>query len=408
MSGKRLRTSSGWVGPAVGAGVGVAGRLYSAYSQSRKRKYQSSAMQGSLTLRRTRRRVGRNRRRNANEVYRQWLGRSNRVVYRWQQVSSSLLGPGRVAIQWVDQEGTEFDKMPMYFMSLSQYPYGGAAWDKENGSRDDGLKRWQYANTAPGNGKWVFFPLSSQSHNGGPDDPSGHWWLEQQSGRPSPESPHAYRTHAWTQIKLNLYGTLSVPITYTVMIYQCPECLDPQKEDVGLPGHVGGSDVANMNKDMVRSLVGNNLLTNGRVDWPKDVRIVRKYTKTIQPLPYSDQVAMGGSAASTAHVENMNIFIRHDRARDYRWRDDLNDQIPAVDLTNPSWDVYRENQQENDVEWGKKVYMMITASCPERLSATAGLSGDLLSNDAVGRAIMETAGSFDILVRQCFYLTGNH
>lgn len=395
-----------WIVPAVRTGIG----LYSAYSQTRtnttrKRKFESTGMQGSTTLRRTKRRIGRKKYRSSNRVYRELLSRQNRCVFRWQQVSPSLLGPGRVAIQWCDQgANTEFDKMPMHFMSISQYPFGTRQYEEQYGGLSGGLRVLQYANGSPGNGDWVYSLLPSQDAVGGPDESSGAWYLESQNGRPDPSNEYVFRHHAWTQVKLNLYGTFAVPITYTVMFYQCPQNLDPQRVAPGLPGHQGGSESANMFKDIARSLTGNNLLLAPRVEWPRDCRILKMYKKTIQPIPFSDQIDVATSSSKTAHVETMNIFFQHDRLRDYRWCEQEGDQITNHDLTAPTWDTYRESSLQNDVEWGKKVYMMITATCPERL--TPEYASALLVTDTPSVELTKTAGSYDIIVRQCFYLSG--
>lgn len=380
-----------------GIGAATLASNYLRYStsktqQKRKRTKQVYTMDGSTTLRRERRRIGRKRRRTAGTVFREVLHGKTKVVFRWQNISDSILGPGRVAIQWSDKDTTDFDRMPIHFMSVSQFPWGTPNGAK--GCRTDGMKRYEYS---PLTGTWVYFMLNSQD-NLGTNGGTSEWYKESATNADSLKNVF----HAWTQINLNLYGTRCVPITYTVYLMSMPEQIDPQSVNPGLPGATLGSELNNMLKDIARPICGNVLSMNGRQDWQKDVKVVRKFVRTIQPLPFSDQTAVGSSLSKTAHVQQLKVFLRHDRSRNYKWSQNLDDTTMATNLSLPGWDEETVSDPMSDCEWGKKLYLFITATSPRVMAAENG-DADFLENDAFGTFITDTQGSYDICVRSCFY-----
>lgn len=378
----------------VASGIGAAARIgmgmYSAYSNlnvTRRRQGVEDENVGGTTYTRRRHRVGRRKRRSSRAVFNSFIGSGQHIVLRWQQLSDSILGPGRIPLGWCVGGGANTEWLPIHFMSLTQ---GQGIKHEAKGCRDDGMKKIWFDSSATNSFFYNNYPSQESSGNTGAGTA---WRIENIIG--SFEAGKSIY-HAWTDIRLNLYGTRCVPITYTVYVMQVPESLDPQM----VSQYSAGTEIYNMIKDMTRPLVGNPLNMNGRVDWPKDVRIMRKYNYTIQPLGYSDQasIAASGSGASNGHVRQVKLFLRHDRMRDYNWSENKTETVYDNGLSTLGWD---ENQVPassamSDVETGKRLYLFITATSPMKESTERNGFVDTDLNWAVRQ------GSYDILVRNKF------
>lgn len=378
-------SKASWVVPAITTGIG----LYNQYrgsrtNQTRRRKMNLEDNVGACTYTKRKYRTGRYRRRSSNRVFREAIALyGNKNVWRWQQCSPSLIGPGNLPIGWANLQTNVSTWMPMMFMSLTQNPYGPV--DNQHGCWVSGLKHLYYNYT---NGDWNAYEHVSQDFTGA-QGPNGDWHIEQEDGTSLHYTSKMF--HRWTDLRLNLYGARSIPITYTIYLMQVPQQLDFQA-----PGNlVAGTECANMLKDMVRPLCGNPIAQNGRIDWPKDVRIVKKIVHTIQPLNYSDQSATGSSNTKNAHVRQVKWFLRHDRLRDYKWHQNASETNADRDLREVGWDVVKAGLDMSDVEWGKRLYLFITCTAPQ-VNATQPQVTQVDQN------WMELMGSLDILCRQCW------
>jgi len=344
---------------------------------------------GATTYRRKQFKMGRRKRRSAAAVFNSMIGSSQKYVWRWQNISPNLLNPGRLPLGW--NIGTSTDEwVPIHLMSLTSFPLGNVNTAK--GCDKNGIKRMYYD---PLSGNFNYQASNCQASSG-IDSGANTWHLEtgyaHTDGRTDPEGK-VY--HSWTDIRLNLYGTMSVPITYSIYVIQVPEALDVMS--FGGSTISVGSECANFLKDLVRPLCGNPLNMNGRIDWPKDVRILKKIVRTIQPLSYSDQAATK-TDANTAHVEQVKCFLRHDRFRDYRWSENVGQQIVDTTLNTQGWDTSLETSVMCDVEWGKRVYLMITATSPFAEGYDAAYQNFVDAQPSW----LKRQGSYDIIVRNKF------
>lgn len=381
-----------WVGPALK--LGAAG--YAAYTSMRGNRSRTTVIDGghesvnATTFSKRRYKIGRRKVRNNRRLFNSIIGRGGVEIWRWQQTSPSILGPGRLPLGWMITGDGAAEYMPFHYMSITQLPTGIVG----DGCRDDGMKRLVYNPVAQ---EYAHTVIHSQLNNGttGFD---GEWRAEQSlgSGAQSMYNTNKYY-HAWTDIKFNLYGTRTAPITYTIMVWQCKQNVDPQahfpyRDDVNL-----------MFKDMMRPLLGNTLANNGKSEWQSDVRIVKKIVRTIQPLSYSDQAAsVPNEYANTGHVQEVRLFMRHDRFRDYNWQTDPAQQAGIdIDQTSIGWDVYNSKPNLIDCEWGSKLYLSIMCTAARRENYNVNWE-DYVNNQASWAIIQ---GSYDVCVRNKFVTT---
>lgn len=348
----------------------------------------------SNTVSRRRLRTGRQKRPNVYSLKKHVIGAGDEYVYRWQQTSPSYLGPGKLSIGWSATGDT--DQVPIHFMSLTTNPKGAAHAAK--GCYKSGMHRMYYDRVQNRFG-WYFIPATQAN---GSDNATGYWEMETGADRGTWEARSVF--HKYTQIKINLYGTYSVPINYRVFLCQMKEEVDPTQYALAGTPILPGSECYNMFKDWYKTLtyssVGNN---NGRQSWQRNVRIIKQYSTTIQPLTYSDQeaeIALEANATSTTpHIRELRWFVRHDRFRDYKWSENAQaDAIPETLYdTNllGGWDVNRPLSSMSDLPWGKKLFLVIMASSPVKLTTWPEYPFQTATPT-------KTQGSYDICVRNCF------
>jgi len=379
----------------LGATAAAAGySVYQRYNNRSRASYSEPAsMSGGMTVSRARRRTGRLKKRSANQVFRLLQRSGQEYIYRWQQTSREYLGPGRVFIGMGNTDAT-YDRMPIHFMSLTNCP-GGLINLAKGCNNAISMCRVSFNKIT---GDWAYNgDVQSQTYLGA-DATDYQWQLETNNATVYGETVNGL-FHKYTDIKLNLYGTYSVPIHYTVTLCTMPEQLDPLSFSAANAGGViaEGTECANMLKDMAVDLLHNNFGKNtSKSTWRKDMKIIKEYKCTIQPLPYSDQqaeqtVPVGYSSA--AHIKELKWFIRHDRYRNYKWSRDTAETLEHRDLGLPGWDVIQPRQIMCDVEWGKRVFLIIRASCPQRNGVDPIFMQD---------AYAAVNGSYDLSIRNSF------
>lgn len=386
------------VAPFVAGGIGNALRLgaaaYSAYNRYAQNRTTGSTRQvggGGAFVSRRRLRTGRKKRRRTQRVFRELLYTGQREVYRWQQTSPTYLGPGRLGLLWgrtspLDQA----QRMPFHFMSLTSSMRG--VEHAEKGCYRNGMNRVVYNSST---GSYYWNPLQPQNFVG---DNAGNvlWQPEQNEGGSTTAAATGRVFHEWTDVRLNLYGTYTVPITYTVLIAQMPRQLDPFTVEAGTTTPEG-TELHNMFKDWSRKQLYSSVGCNGRSDWDKDVRIVKRYSVTIQPFNYSDQnseTLLPEGYSKSPHIHELRWFLRHDRFRNYKWSENVSDSTLTRDFMKPGWDYNGPEETMADVEWGKRLFLIVLATSPE--------VQDGVTTDYVNPADPVTQGSYDVCVRNSF------
>jgi len=390
--------------PAIAGGIGAAVRIgasaYEMYSRTRTRQKRKRNVEitggNAATVSREYKRTGRRRSLSNRALNNRIIKTGTEFVYRWQNTSATYLGPGRLKIGWTVDGPNQF--MPIHFMSLSQLPSTLAQNFWAKGCFHHGMAALYY-DVVNGECRWTHIPSETSVGNTSLDL-AGNWQLEKSGGPASIYMDRFY--HKWTDIKLNLYGTYSVPITYNVWLCTMPEQIDPYSV---VQGQVmsSGSELNSMFRDMLRTRVHSSVGQNAAAKWPKDMRVIKKMSVTINPLSYSDQQAEAESSFSSnaPHIHELRWFVRHERFRDYKWSKDL--ITPAdKDLTNGGWDVDEAIAPMSDCEWGKKLYLFVTATSPQMNPKDAGVNWyNPGPNDP------KTQGSYDVSIRNCFVAYGN-
>lgn len=347
---------------------------------------------------RSRRRIGRRRRPTAKLALTRAIGQGQEVILRWQNTSQTVMGPGKFALGWFQHSTAGFERVPFHFMSLSNNSIG-----LENSTKGCSAKGMRGCYYKPADGSFAYEPLPVATNTGAIETNNPIWQTEKNTspvGLIELARQSKSVLHKWSKIKLNLYGTYSVPITYSVYLMTLSEQLDPL-----LHGDINsiplGTECSNFLRDVTRPLLYSNLGINAKVTWPKDCRIVKSEKITIQPLSYSDQEAeafVPGEYSKAPHIHMLNWFIRHDRMREYDWTKNASGGGLAPDLSfnNQGWDVVYSDENMCDCEWGKKLFLVITATSP-KLDATPTPDPLYASTETC-----KLQGSYDVSIRNCF------
>lgn len=382
------------VGTAVRAGVA----LYRGYNQYRTLRRPTSApsTMGSSGnfVRRVKVRTGRVKRWNVNKIKKHLIGVGNEIIYRHQATSATYIGPGLMNIGFNDSPTANLHYVPIHFMSLTHQPIGQYV-DAKGCPAVGGMKQLYYDNLT---GAYGHAQLPNQNSDG---SAASNGTAKYEQGQSLDLNYADQVFHKYTDIKINLYGSYTVPVHYNVFICTMKEQIDPLKSSVNTLYPVG-SEMNNMFRDMTRPLLFSSVGHNSYIQYPKDMRIIKSHRVTIQPLPYSDQQAEGALPATyskSPNIHELRWFIRHDRYRSYKWSENtLDTTTPNNDLNSPQWDMVNPINNLTDCEWGKKLFLFITATCPKRGAVT---TAPYYQDDE--HAIQQ--GSYDICIRNAFRKT---
>jgi len=408
-----------------GAAVYAAGTAaYNYYNQ----RYDSGAnplrnMGGATSVRRSRRRIGKTKRRSTAQVFQAVLGAGVPSVSRWQLASANYIGAGRIPIEFRQADGY-LCYAPIHFMPITGV-YGTYANttvhadDQLHGIYNIGMSRLIYDNVTQ---QMYYQPLMSNTKTGyNGVDTTGKWQVEQNSfGLDNTDNHNNKQFHKYTDVKMNLYGALNIPVTYTVMLVQFknqdynPNIVAPTRDVADISNVIDpGTDLNNMFKDMLRPLIGQNMNTNGYVDWRRsgNVRIIKQERIKIDPLAYTEAAAEASTTAcNTGNIHELRWFIRHDRYRHYQWAETENNTVADININDGGWDVHKRSIPLGDVDWDKRVYLLVTSSVPELGNSDNGYTNASISNNGGTINSPTTAGadkwfgSYDICVRNAFIM----
>jgi len=384
----------------IGTAVRTGRQLYSLYNNVRslRTNRRSAAPVGSGStgnlVSRVNRRSGRSRRWGSAKLKKAIIGAGSEYIYRCQATSMTYLGPGffNLGMNKFNPTSTTHS-VPIHFMSLSNIPFGNENGVK--GAYKSCLRQVYYDSVA---GQYAYSPIGNQASSGAYQPTGGVWKQECSTGQVPDDLTKVF--HKYTDIKLNLYGAITIPVKYTVLLCQMDENIDLLKNG---PDSFYGveSDQNMMLRDMVRPLTFSSVGHNSNIKYQKNMRIIKKHTVTINPLPYSDQqgeVALPDTYSKMANIHELRWFVRHDRYRDYKWSELTSDYAPGGKnnaLEQPAWDVVTDTVPLCDVEWGKRLYLFVMATAP-----TVGNNLELYPLQDTAHSV--TQGSYDVNIRQCW------
>lgn len=350
-------------------------------------------------------RFGRRRRRNKIRLDDLFRGYA-KLRTRWQLTSPTLIGPGRVPISFgVDTtSAANFETLPIHMISLTTNMIGEANTSK--GAHKKGLFRF-VRDSATGTVGWNWFDAQMEdgvnTYNG-----TGEW--EWEARNDFGLAPQDKFFHKWSEIRLNLYGSKYMPLTYTITFVTMPKEFDPQQIDSWVPGSPNQLEEFNectrMLEDLVRPLISNPINVSGtKQHWKDKVRILKQYKVNMAPLSYSNAADETTAPVHVGNVKQFKTFIRHDRWRNYNWADRISNVDPDRDLNDLGWDHTDSEKVSCELDWGKRVYMIISCTTGPRVDKTAYSVYSHLP--AQYTSMPDYEGTYDIMVRNEFMVENN-
>lgn len=372
--------------------IGAAAGSYYAGRSTRSRGMVSS---GGVRFSKERHRVGKLNRRKIGKLA-DTLSMLNKWRLRWQMTSPSLVGPGRIPIGFGSNAYGE-TVLPIHMISLTNNGKGNDNVFK--GSSKKGLFRI-IRNENDGTTGWNYFDCQTAAGVNNYNN-TGHWEIE------SNESTVADKYciyHKWTEIKMNLYGSKYLPLEYTISIIQVPQNYDPQKFADSTTGTLPAGEFDEVSRwftDLSRSLISNPINKAAtREEWRNNVKIIKQYKVNIGPLSYENANSETTAPVHVGNVKQFNCFLRHDRWRDYNWTDQTENIVVDRSLGDLGWDKEGVDKNFADVQWGKKLYLMIT--CTSGPLVTGAPYDTTQHTPYQYTSIPNYEGTYDILVRNEF------
>lgn len=390
-----------------------------------------SNMNDAVNFRRVKTVIGSTRKRTANELFKKSIGEGTEFVFRWQACSKNLIGPGFRPIGYGGLTSAEVNvgsTMPCVVMSLTTCPIG----DGDNvmdsnasiGCIDQGLCKIVYfePGTPAVSGHFGWQSYESQNYEGTLKT-DAKWELEKGPAGLSP----LYRLtsskifHKYTDIRLNLYGSKLYPLDYNVYIVKVkgaemiPFVYAETQGYAGIPPPADfpiakGSKLNNFLRDLNRPIILNPLVGGNAPDEYKDDITIMKHKKYHVPaFAYGDAAAIGAGAVQSTNIVNANVFLRHDRHREYGWNPNIDSVTFNDEMNDVGWTKTNVNSGDarcwKDLDFDERVFMYITCSCPKRLEGTnynPESAPPLTQAVLPGNPAFDVEGSYDIVVRNCF------
>jgi len=364
---------------------------------SKRRRISSSS--GGVRFSSENHRVGRKKRKNRTNLS-DLLRNMERYRLRWQAISPSLVGPGKIPIGYGKNGAANEEVLPIHFISLTGHSNGIV--NQYKGSQDKGLCR-VIRNTTNGFCAWQ--PFKSQLPGGVTSWDDGSWEPEDANGQLT-QGSNAY--HKWTEVRANLYGSKYMPLTYTITILQCPQSYDPFTA-LEYPAYHGEfAQFSRWMEDVSRGLIANPInITGTKPEYKQNIKIIKQYKINIGPLSYSDAADEGAAPVHVGNVRQFKCFLRHDRWRDYNWTEETHNVVVDRTLQDLGWDqVNQTDRNYCDVKWGSRLFMFITCTSGPRVDSVAY---NVAEREPYGYVNMPSyEGTYDLLVRNEFMTKGSY
>lgn len=381
--------------------------------------FTTQGMSGAIEFKRSYVKVGRKKRRTAKEIFTSTIGNMSEIIFRWQRVSPSLLGPGDVELSYGQKSGATLPafSLPFHFVSLTQNPL--FATNVNFGCYNSAMNRLVYCSS---NKAFSHQGLAGQNNTG--SYLTTAVWSDESGinrGANAQIDPKGV-FHKWSEVRLNLYGSAYYPLKYEILVV------------TGMPVEMSLFDFApiatgaiddfkifessNLNaflRDHCKDYIGNPIVgsNHDRTDYKSKFRIIRRKVVHIDPLSYGDGAIQSGTTGpvgiDASNVRNVNMFIRHDRFRDYSWTNLSSDQTIQPNLDGVGFDKTdisstSGNSGLSDVDREERVYLFIKCSAPRLMTGdgygvTTPVAPTSLPDNNV---IPPFTGTYDCVVRNCF------
>lgn len=232
-------------------------------------------------------------------------------------------------------------------------------------------------------------PITGGSSNSfGYNAQSNPLFLQQSVGNNNSSNsfPGAEDTWESTQIKLNLVGALSVPLTYHVYLcqfkkdYLCPDVIQTLSTTTTPNNAQYLSEASAFWEAFAKPLITNPILLQTS-NHMKDVKVLKHDVFHLEPKLSTEPSANEGTAVTWPHVKTVSYFERMNRKCDYMW-----DEVASTAMT-PGSTTTQLDQGDCacTVEPKKRVYLIVAC---ESFSTTPTAAFSTARN-----------GSYDIMVR---------
>lgn len=338
-----------------------------------KRKTQQ-LLNGMQHFSQSRGRYGRRRRRT---LFSRIKNLEEKVIDRWQGVSQFGVGGGYYRIAKQTDSGNTI--MPFHVMDLSYQPNNTVGAGNFHGHRSF------YINGVTGNLSDEVMPSQLED---GSRALSGTF--VQERGQAIADVGSVF--HRWTQIKLNLYGSLNRPIKYKVFLFKM--------DDDACFGYTptGDSESHLAFESLIKPYIYSNLLGNVG-EQKKHVRMLKQWNYVINPLNKID-------AVTTEHVDSnhnpnfqeVKIFVRHNMNINYEWYDhpttaQLKTDVPNVDT------FHTEAAQVNaHASPSARLFFGIMATS----GSAFAVAGEDDWRNVASDDFVQNYGSYDMVLRRCY------
>lgn len=326
---------------------------------------------------------GRYKRKSLGRLYRKVQNNEEKVIYRWQNVSRFGLGFGAQGLYtWED---AALQVQPLHMFDVTYIPNNTSSKDPlYGGMHSVNMSKITAALSYSG-------PLIHQDQNGDPIAVlTGTDVLE--SGVPATDNDFA--TLKWIDLKMNLYGSFSVPVKYRISLIRFTD-------EISVPGASNSAARAiSQYESMVKPFKYSNLLTNTS-NQSRAYSTIKEWNYTIQPLNKTEVWNMnmtGGEEVLSPHFIEFKEFIKLDRAMNYAWHDDPTVATAVTDK--PSTDQFQVTNADvhSSPYPTSRIFLAIQCTSPKVDTTTNPLTAASTSTQ------WQWAGSYDICMRRCFYI----
>lgn len=295
------------------------------------------------------------------------LGNS-KVVFRYQGIQPDDVNVGWNAIIWTEPTVAS-GVVPLHIYPLSTLPNGGV------GITDPGYE-FKWTSTAS-TGDFSKSPIGGRDATGG--IAGAPPWYPEVTGGVVDYGAVTKALHAWTSVKLQLFGAKKMDTKFTVTLFRFKESY------ANIVHSTGDNPIA---RQMLTSLTAPYLSDRLNNSTPRAMKeymsVVKEWNVTVPRL--ADDLNSGFRDRST---RRLNIFIRHNVMNNYNWADSRTDGVTPHDETRALGFGF-DTTIHTTPKASSELLLMVRATCPR-----------FIENDA---DFQNFGASYDMIIRNCFYV----
>lgn len=200
--------------------------------------------------------------------------------------------------------------------------------------------------------------------------------------------------HAWSDIRLVLYGMLTTPTKFTVQLvrftdeFYVPEIIR-DFGDANYNANVKqGTDLHNFYADMAKPYVSNPILSQRNRNIASKFRVLKSRDYILQPR------STISSDTDTPTTLEVKWFHRMNRTVGYDWNVD-NTKLSIADITDDAFRPENDISWEGDADYTSRIFLVIKAQALATSGSTNIIDTSTWSNT--------TSPSYDIFIRNKYH-----